>query len=557
VTTGNHQTDCAIIDSPTDYSDNRYKDIPSPYGRPANWQSRYLGVPEEFIRKFPDLSQEKAEKHYNSYLASLRASLLKRLPFTESNYMHLPLKRIGDSMGKFEYKTEKFYIWKEFRDIRPFFNVIEDKKGNGYKKGMPFQKNSEVYIMNQKLLDLLIDTADASELVNLYYGDLDESTMDTIETVPVDINSLTDFITNTQREIENTAKNSKHEAKLYKNLRQAKYVKIIAEFFYSAFNRHVLPQIPKPSPYGRVYYKGINIQNVSKEVRTAILGDHYVYDLNAAVYAIKLMMIKTIMRENGMDDFGHFTYTKEYLDYKNQIRKKLARHITAYKDGEKLVKEAITAIGFGARIGGGSWLVDGEWQTSSIEDIIMNPEDRKNFTNDPWVKEFVREQEKMTSIIAEYYIESEGFLESVVTVPNMHKNGKIRKTQVMSYVFQHAEKNIMDLITKNIPVVARVHDSFITKKKLGIDAMKEIKYQLNKLESLMTIECEEFHRWIDVVENDYEYSESDIDEAFSKLTGVKHKTPVVKMQHTYQPKTIEGYADSACAYGQLDEEYEL
>lgn len=511
-----------------------------------SWKDAYLRVPDHFLRKFPDMSEQKAQKYYDTYLSSLRNVILKRMPFTNTNYIYVSLKKLGDMMNDFQYQNKRYYIWKEFKDIRPFFTIIDDKKGNGRKKGNPFEQNSEVYIMNQKLIDLLIDTADTNALVSMYYGDITPTNIDTLEFVPIDIDSLQNFIDSTTREIESTEKNSKHEATLYRNLRQAKYVKIISEYFYIVYNKYVLPQIPKPSPYGRVYYQGINIQNVSKEVRSAILGEHYVYDLNAAVYAIKLMMTRDILKQNNIDDYGHFVYTKEYLEWKSQLRKKLAKHITAYKNGEKLVKEAITSIGFGARIGGGSWLVDGEWHTTSIEDIIMNPTDRMNFMNDPWIKKFVKEQQAMTKVIAEHYIDDNTFIDKVRDVPNMFKNNRIRKSQVMSYLFQHTEKLIMDMITTDIDVIARVHDSFITKKQLSFQQLTNIKHKLDKLEPLMTIEYEKFHAWINTENFD---DESDIDEAFSKLTGVKHVKPNATVKRLYTPNQKEGHYDSTCDYG--------
>lgn len=483
-----------IIDNLADYSEDKYKQISEDMRGLNEWQEAYLRVPQEFLNKFPNLSIEKANKHYNTYLKGLRKILLKRIPFISSNYIHVSLDKLWYS--EFQYQNVKYYIWKEFKDLRPFFVEIPDKKGNGRKNGNPFEKNSEVLIVNQKLIDLLIDSAETEELVALYYGDLTEQSIDSIETVPIDIDSLNNFIKSTSIEMENAE--GKHLMKLQQNLRQAKYVKIISTFFYDAYGQYVLPQIPAPSLYGRVYYKGINIQNMSKIVRQACLGEHYVYDLNAAVYAIRLMMAKKILKENDIDDFGYFTYTKEYLEWKNPLRKQLSKHIKKYSNPEKLVKEAITAIGFGARIGGGSWLVDGEWQTTSIEDIIMNKFDRQNFMNDPWLKQFVKEQQMMTQLIAKDFINSPGFVESVINIPNMFKNDRIRKSQVMSYVFQHTEKAIMDIITEDINVIARVHDSFITKKKLSNEQMVNIRMKLNNIEPLMTINCEEFHEWIDV-----------------------------------------------------------
>lgn len=502
-------------------------------------------MPDEFLAKFPEMSQDKANKYYNEYLQQIRQIFLKRLPYMTSNYTHLSLDKLWAK--EFQYKNTRYYHYKEFSQYRPFFYAPNDKKGNGRKKGNKFEQNSQVYIMNQNLLDLLIDTGDTTQLVSTYYEEITDDTE--LEIVPVDINSLTNFISNTTREIKNSDKNSKYEATLYRNLRQAKYIKLISEFFYEAYGKHVLPMIPNLSPYGRMYYKGINIQNISKEVRTACLGQHYVYDLNAAVYAIKLMMAKNILKKNGINDYGHFIYTKEYLEWKQKLRIKLSQHITKYSNPEKLVKEAITAIGFGARIGGGSWQIDGEWHTTSIEDIIMNKIDRHNFMNDPWVKNFVKEQHVITQIITNEYKDDTEFIEQVRNVPNMFKNNKIRRSQIMSYVFQHTEKNIMDLITKDIPVIARVHDSFITKEKLSNQQILDIKYQLTQIDPLMTIDCEDYYAWLD--NNSYD-DESDIDEAFSKLTGVQHVKPKVKLLYNKFAKQTEGFYDSPTDYGQTE-----
>jgi hypothetical protein len=131
----------------------------------------------------------------------------------------------------------------------------------------------------------------------------------------------------------------------------------------------------------------------------------------------------------------------------------------------------------------------------------------------------------------------------------MFKNNKIRKSQIMSYVFQHAEKAIMDQITSKIPVVARVHDSFITLNKLSNEQITDIKYQLSNLEPLMTLDCQEFHAWIS---KDNQDDESDIDEAFSRLTGVQHTRPKIKLQRTKSTNNTEGFYDSQTDYGQQE-----
>jgi hypothetical protein len=465
----------------------------------SNRLIEFFRVPEEFLKKFPDMSEEKANKYFNQYLKDIRDIFIKRLPFMNGKTTYVALNQLWGR--EFQYKNKRYYIYKEFGNLRPFFYSPEDKKGSNLKKGNNFEQNSEVTIVNQKLLDLLIDQGDTNELVTHFYGDIDDTT--NLEMIPIDMNSLDNFIITSEQELKNDI-NQSHELTIRRNIRQAKYIKIISKFFYSINNQHMLPQIPNPSPYGRLYYKGINIQNISKEVRQAVLGEHYVYDLNAAVYAIKLMMVKDILKKNGVDHFGHFTYTKEYLDLKSQIRTKLSKHILRYPNPEKLVKEAITAIGFGARIGGGSWQIDGQWHTTSIEDIIMNPVDRHNFMNDPWITQFVREQQAITTMITDHFKEDTVFIDSLINIPNMFKNGRVRKSQLMSYLFQHTEKMIMDQITKSIPVVARVHDSFITKQKLSSEQITDIKVILSKCDPQMTIDCEELSAWSKPYDEDEE-----------------------------------------------------
>ena len=74
-----------------------------------------------------------------------------------------------------------------------------------------------------------------------------------------------------------------------------------------------------------------------------------------------------------------------------------------------------------------------------------------------------------------------------------------------------------------------------------------MKYQLKQIDPLMTIDCEDYYAWLD---NDNYDDESDIDEAFSKLTGVQHTRPKIVLQYTKYVKQSEGFYDSLTDYGQ-------
>jgi hypothetical protein len=454
-------------------------------------------VPKPFFEKFPEMKQERAETYLKKYLTMVRDELLRQLPYVDDGVVNINQDRLW--VKQFNYKNKTYYIWKEFRDILPIVYIIDE--GNNFKKRI-----SKGKILNQKLVDLLIDSSDTSELVKMYYGDISETDM---VMIPIDIKSLEGYIRTTEYNLENTYSNDKHRDKMLANLRTAKYVKLISNHYHDKYG-YVLPHIPSKSIYGRMYYKGINLQNVSKEVRSAILGKHYQYDLYAAVFAIKLYLAEQICKGNNESFYGKFTYTKDYLENKDLIRSRLGSLIHAYPDGVKLAKQAITAIGFGARISNGSWNNGNGWQTSSLKSIIMNDKDFERFMNDNWLREFYREQHQLTDYIIDDYMKSQSFIDQINTLPYVKSvNGVYNKQKIMSYLFQNAETMIMDVITNDIDVIIRIHDAFLTKKKIPNSVFTDIKQTLYDTCQYFKIEMSEIEGWtnIDIVNAEIEHKE--------------------------------------------------
>ena len=265
--------------------------------------------------------------------------------------------------------------------------------------------------------DKLIATKNSEDLLRAMYEGVNLADPELVDITPVDINSLKAFIKGNEK-----LKYQNEKTKRYNS--QAKNILMVAEMTGGVF-----PQIIKESPYGRRYYAGRSLQNTSKVVRAAALGNHYEYDLNAAVYAIKLNMCAYISNKK-------FTYTSEYIEgggkFKQSIRENLAQKVfnidknhEFYKDRVTKIKEAITAIGFGASITTKGYFskVSHEWQFTSLREIFsytikgdngkpimheMN-DGRKtptlcidHFVNDPWMSNFIREQKEMSELIINY-----------------------------------------------------------------------------------------------------------------------------------------------------------
>lgn len=519
-----------------------------------------LIIPKEFLDKFPKLPMHKAQEKWDRYLQVMRKALLRRVPFMNDDKTTISTKKLRDDCGRFypygknndRYtKEETAYVYNELYPLYPFFATI--KKGNNIS-----HKNSDIVIVNQKLIDLLIDTADHDELVSLYYGDMTEDELDELFWVPIDLQSLDNYIKATSKQLPTIDVYSKpaYYYKILKSLRQAKYIKIITEFF----DQDQFPMRVNKSPYGRTYYTGLNLQNCHKEVRNAALGDNHQYDLEAAVYAIKMMLIDDIYTEQGKDLDGHYIYTKEYLDHKGHIRNKLAMHIQHYQDPVKLVKETITAIGFGAKISGGAWGTGLDKQYPAINSIIMNDDDRTRFLNDAWVINFQKEQVQLTKEITNYYKNKKGWCDThMANLPrSTNKIGKYRTTAIMSYLFQKLETMIMEDISKDLDkddILLTVHDSIICKYPLnGID-LQDIRSKLLEHSPFLKISKEFNKGWLDIDTMSYEVEHKEFIKQQERLAnGYKSEyaqtdnIPVVKHKH----EKVETIHDGKC-YDSYDE----
>lgn len=438
-----------------------------------------IPVPKYFTDKFPGKTIEWYEKYHMKYLHVLAKYTLK--PYLTVNGkvpINLPLKKMQDEMGSFQYDNKRYYIWKEFGEGSGYIQVL--KKGNNL-----IGKNSEVDIKNTKYLELVVNTNDQQELINMFYGDCDENTI--FDGVPIDIYSLNAYIKNTEHTLSYNPGNMRDT--LEKNLHKAKMINMIASYFSSAYDRPTLPQIVSDSQYGRRYYKGINLQNTHKMLRHACLGNHYQYDLKTAVFAIRLMIAKDIFSKQSTYDWNDFFHTtKEYVENKDLIRSTLAEYIDNYHDPEQLIKTMMTAIGFGATTHSPTY--DG----TAISDIIKNQNTRENLFKDEWLQSFIQDQKDLTDLITEYYLNDRDFIESIKFLPDIKLRNRYNKKKVMSYIFQTIEYQIMDEVVKLISdsndVLLRVHDAIYTKRKINNSDMLEIKMLLNEYSTYLELDYE-------------------------------------------------------------------
>ena len=249
-------------------------------------------------------------------------------------------------------------------------------------------------------------------------------------------------------------------------------------------------QEKKASLFGRNYYIGTSVQNVNKELRRAMLGNCYEYDLRSAALTWKYGFAKDCYKTHETTESFEKTFaqTRLFLEDKNDFYMTV-RYYTfddecelSREQKDKMLKQAITAIGFGARRGTHAYKIEGnDWKNPALVEIFkFHPQARDKFLNCSIVKDFIREQNLIDTYLFETCKSKKDeflLLDEVRTF-----SGSLSKAKVIAYLYQHFETAIMEYINEEIEkrgfkVLARVHDAIFVNKRLG-ESKHEIEHLL-------------------------------------------------------------------------------
>lgn len=264
-------------------------------------------------------------------------------------------------------------------------------------------------------------------------------------------------------------------------LRQAKIVLAITQTLGGGYL-----QRKNPSQFGRMYYDGVNIQSVHKELRRAILGDCWEYDIRSSVVAWKMGFAKALIDQYSpgtsiREVFGTtLNYLEDKVDFMATVRtfvfttaSRLTKELQL-----KLLKQAFTAIGFGAKLNETGWMDEaGQWNNPALVNILKNSADRERFVKDISVKKFIEEQRILDEFI--YQLVSQHRPDILANPYVQNKTGAPNRSKVLAYMYQHGESAVMDVVREiakahdRVPL-ACVHDAIFFKKRLGVDLKTEI-----------------------------------------------------------------------------------
>ena len=331
------------------------------------------------------------------------------------------------------------------------------------------------------------DEFSSYQLVNLLYPELKRRATDAeldelFDVLPVDADSVKSYIVWLTTESELITIQKKNQA-----LRQARTILAIA----SVMDGNYL-QRRKPSAFGRLYYEGVSVQNINKELRRAVLGNCWEYDIRSSVVAWKMGWAKQYIaaRGQGEDLRKVFSATLGFLEDKADFMATV-RHFTFGDDSPvpkelqpKLLKQAFSAISFGARVTTHGWQNEsGGWSNPALVDIIRNGDDRNRFLADATVQAFIKEQAILDAHLYELVKEQR---RDLLSKPFLQTpSGRPSKSKILAYLYQHDETEVMDVVCAvaekyDRAPIARVHDAIFFKRKLGVDLRHEMELMMQE-----------------------------------------------------------------------------
>jgi hypothetical protein len=245
------------------------------------------------------------------------------------------------------------------------------------------------------------------------------------------------------------------------------------------------PQRRKPSPFGRTYYSGISIQSVNKELRRGILGDCWEYDIRSSVVSWKMTFAQELTDElyPTKECRKQFWASIWYLEARSEFMLDVRTATFGRKSGldvefqDSLIKQAVTAISFGARANVNGWRAkDGAWKSTALVDILKNARQRQCFLENHTISCFIKEQVMLDSYLADGMKKD---LPKVYYGPLITASIRPSKAKAVAYLYQKSETMVMDvarnvLASHGIKPIAYIHDAFIVQKKLSLDVRNEV-----------------------------------------------------------------------------------
>jgi hypothetical protein len=388
--------------------------------------------------------------------------------FDQYNISFLRLRKI---MGRY---SPRQLFWREWFDQQPFSLYKIVNIGSNLTETMT-------------VVNINFDLASAQELVHwdkdtileyFPYGEIGRD-IDGYWDTDIDMASLSAYIKSSMAAIDLGVYNKNtgtwtrlknNQLEVYKeNLKTAIMIKTLTN------DKNEFRQGVKISEFGRYYYKGVNLQNCHKIVRTAALGQCHSYDLSSASQSWRLYECQKL--NPGL----MYSYTRELLLDKQTFRRTLAA-ILKTRDLD-LAKKILNSIGFGANFNDSAWPTNDGAGLPALRKLL-SLEQITSLQNNAWFMGFVNEQQVMNQLIYDNFKKT--FSKKEYPKHVLDAGGSIVKNKVLAWLYQEQEKNYLttmhdyiELKSSKKNILLLVHDGVYVRHSIDQADLTYVLQQLN------------------------------------------------------------------------------
>lgn len=340
--------------------------------------------------------------------------------------------------------------------------------------------------IRETTMDALMQYAIEQEDFKFMFNDL--TGKDYFET-PVNVENLRKELNQWEYELSQNPKITTQERnianKLFNNIARSKAILSLVNTETNMLEQEVIF-----AESDRTYFKGVNLQNCTKQVRHAALGSCVLYDMRVGAFAVMAALAGSIARSIGQDFKCH--NIKDYIKNRESIRMKVTKEVYPLQtrnfkkpeDYKKFfgfynVKNALTAIGFGAkRNTKAKWKdANDKWQSTSLNVAFRdNKDEADRFLDSETIKELIKEYVECSELVLTYFQTNAEF-KNLINLPeyvNERTKEKFSKGQVLAFIYQKFESHIMNAImnkTDRNNILLPVHDGVYLRHSIDINSI--------------------------------------------------------------------------------------
>ena len=405
--------------------------------------AQYISLSYPGLRSDPYLI---ADRYRRAVVKEIAKNYKLRDPMDiKLNLYPISTERLNIACGRFGSRGKEQYWWPILHRQFPLLEIkTKGSKNKSLSKQGMLTKVKVLFEMNweAEYIETIKDQVTAN--------------VDAYDWAPIDLNSIGAFII---------------EARVPSLQQSAINIMAVAEQFKTDEHTGRLPMLRKPADSGRVYYGGINLQNCPSVVRHAALGTHHSYDLRSSVYAWQIYMLRMIQDLGKYDKPSGTICTRELITDKHTVRNRLVETLVdtsgSVEHKSNIIKQALTAIGFGARKSNAYYEND-VLQTKGVAGVIYDKGSREAFCSHPWVVEFIKEQDSIGKQICDAVLALEP---AYRTDPVVANNGKLSRKRLLAFLYQQAESKMIRHVmahVKDAEILLWVHDGFCTRRAINL-----------------------------------------------------------------------------------------